>query len=211
MSSGNRVQDRAGARVAVEIVEAAQHRLAVGDGGRRVAVPGRRLAGHRIRRPRRPARPSRRPGPGRLQPLLDRQLNPAAEVPGLGPGRAVPADAHSIEEPPPPQQIQPIRAQRRRRLPRRQQVAQEHRYRFDDLPVSTDEPIGLALVTGKHQTAGPGHNKAGEVPASLSRFTHAGKLAATPQGNHATCRNSAVGSVNGAFPRSQLCRGGSMQ
>lgn len=142
MSSGNGFSTRPDARIPAEVIEPAQHRLAVGHGGRRVAISGCGLAGHRVRRPRRPARPAWRPGPRRLQALLDGQPNPAAEVPGLGPGRPVPRHADRVQELPPPQQVHRIRAQRRRRLPGRPQVAQRHHHRFRDPPVGADRRSG---------------------------------------------------------------------
>ena len=71
--------------VAVEVVEPAQHRLAMRHRRRRIALAGRGLAGHRVRLARGPRGQAGRPRPGRLQPLLDRQLDPAAEIPRLCP------------------------------------------------------------------------------------------------------------------------------
>ena len=153
-----RVQHRPGPAVSVEVVEPAQHRLAMRHRGRRIPVTGRRLPGHRVRRSRRPRGPASLLRPGRLQPVLDRQLDPAAEVPGLDPGRPVPLDIDSIQEPPPPQQVDRIRPQRRRRPPGRQQVPQEHRHRLSDLPIRPDDTVRLAVIPGRHQPPRPWHH-----------------------------------------------------
>ena len=83
-----RADDRPGPRLQVEIVEAAQHRLRVRPGGRRVrlAVPGFL------------------PGARRLA----RHLHPPAEITRLRPGRPVPPRPRRPQEPEPPQQVQPV-------------------------------------------------------------------------------------------------------
>src|SRR5260370_8822009 len=87
-----RVDDRAGPRLQVEVVESAQNALAMGDRGRRVTAARRRLAGHRVGCPG-PGRGGT--GPGRIPwtaPAagLDGDLAPPAEVPALAPARLLP-------------------------------------------------------------------------------------------------------------------------
>src|SRR5260370_9380430 len=96
-----RVDDRAGPRLQVEVVESAQNALAMGDRGRRVTAARRRLAGHRVGYPG-PGRGGT--GPGRIAWTaraagLDGDLDPPAEVPGLGPGRLIPQHPGRPHEP----------------------------------------------------------------------------------------------------------------
>ncbi|WP_349307788.1 hypothetical protein [Streptomyces sp. HNM0645] len=96
---------QAGPRITVHIVEPAQDRLAVHDGGRSVSGSGRRLPGHRVRGT---GSPYRSRALGLDLPGFDGLLDPAAEVPGLPTGRPVPGNVHGLQEPPPPQQIHPV-------------------------------------------------------------------------------------------------------
>jgi transposase len=162
----------------VQKLELAQHRLAMGHRGRRIPVARRRLAGHRVRRSRRPRGQAGPLRPGRLQALLGGQLDPAAEVPRLGPRRPVPPDADRVQEPPPPQQVTRIRPQRRSRPSRRQQVPQEHRHRLHDHAIRPDHPERPNGISRGHDTARPRHHEPRQVPPLLfPRFTHADKLA----------------------------------
>lgn len=95
-------------------MQPAQHRLFIRHRGRRIAVTGRRLAGHRVRRPQRPRRPARRQRPRRLQLLPGRQLDPAAEIPGLCPRRPVPRDIHR-DQGTATTAVRPAKTSRRRR------------------------------------------------------------------------------------------------
>jgi hypothetical protein len=103
-----RVDDRPAAAITAEVVEPAQHRLAMRDARRCVPVTRSGFAGHRVRRAQHPAGPPRRPRPRRLQPLFDGQPDPTAEVAGLHPRRAIPRDSHRVEEPPPSQQVHSV-------------------------------------------------------------------------------------------------------
>ena len=108
-----RVHDRPRPGLQMICVEAAADRLAVRRRRRRV-LP---------RRTSRPAVPR--------QARTVSELKMPAEVPGLGPGRLVPRDAHRPGEPEPAQQRKRVRPLRRRRTARRLQVPQVLRYRPD--------------------------------------------------------------------------------
>ena len=100
-----RVHDRPRSRIQVVGVEAPADRLAV-------------------RRRRRRVLPRSRPGRIPQQAGTGGELEMSAEVPGLGPGRLVPRDAHRPAEPEPAQQRERVRPLRRRRTARRLQVPQ---------------------------------------------------------------------------------------
>ena len=124
-----RVDQRAGARLQVEVIKAAQHRLAMRPHRRRIHLA--RYRNRRIRpRPAllAPVRPHRLPG----------QLQPPAEIPGLGPARPVPGHPRCPQEPEPAQQIHPIRAEGRLRPPRRLQVTEIRPGGTDGFPVRGD-------------------------------------------------------------------------
>ena len=112
---------------------------------------------------------------------------------------ALPRDTDSIQEPPPPQQVDRIRPQRRFRLPRRQQIPQESRYRLCDYAVGPGNPIRLMDIAGGDETSCPRHHEPGQIASLfLIRIDHADKLAANLPEYAATCSNNALGSVNGA-------------
>ena len=75
-----RVDHRPGARLQMEVVEAAQHALAMRHRRRLVPVPTRRLAGHRVHRRRRPRPDPIRRSPSGEPPMRPRRLDrrPAA-------------------------------------------------------------------------------------------------------------------------------------
>jgi hypothetical protein len=80
--------------------------------------------------------------------------------------------------PPPPQQVDRVRPQRRFRLPRRQQVPQENRHRLHNLAARPDYLIGLMGIAGGHETARPRHHEPRQITSLfLIRFDHADKLA----------------------------------
>src|SRR5258708_14529808 len=108
-----RVDDRPGAGVTVELVKPAQNALAMHHRGRRVTAAGRRLPGHRVGYPGQ-ATARTRGSPGRkartasvVAPAraagLDGQLDPAAKVPGLRPRCLIPRDLDRPQEPEPAQ------------------------------------------------------------------------------------------------------------
>ncbi len=68
--------------------------------------------------------------------------------------------------------------QRRRRLPRRQQVRQEHRHRLRDITIRPGDTVGLTVIARGHEPPGPRHDEPGKIPSPFfSRFDHADKLA----------------------------------
>ena len=87
-----RVEDRPGPGLAVEVVEASQHRLAVRLHRRRIRLAA---VGHRGRRAAHVAPV--------LAGRLPRQLQPPAEVTRLAPGRPIPAHLQGPQEPEPAQ------------------------------------------------------------------------------------------------------------
>lgn len=117
---GERVDHRARARVAVEVVEATQHALAVAAGGSRALGARLGLARHRVRRGRHCS--------AGLRGLVG-DLDPAREVAGLGPRGLIPRHVDRPQKPEPAQQVHPVRALRRRRPTDRLQIAQVHRDR----------------------------------------------------------------------------------
>ena len=131
-----RVDNRAAARLQVEIVEAAQHRLAVRPHRRGVRLPAS------------PASTARYPGTAPVRAgRLARHQHPPAEVTGLGPRRPCPRDLNSPQEPEPPQKIMAIRAQRRLRPARGLQITQEPRDRRHGLTSSIDDLVRLPPIT----------------------------------------------------------------
>jgi len=170
----------------------------VDDGGRRISVPERGLAGHRIRCARRPGRQTPGTGHGILLALLDRELDPAAEVPRLKASRAVPADIDRVQESPPPQQVHAIRAQCGYRPSGSQQLSQERGHRGNRRPAAVEQPVGLPPVIGGDELPRAGYNKTRQVPVRLRRLDHAGKLSARLQRSVRSRPNSPVSSVNGA-------------
>ena len=146
-----RVDDRAGPGFAMEVVKAAQNALAMRDRGQRVTAARRRLPGHRV------GHPSPDHGGGRATRLariawiaratgLDGDLDPSAEVPGLGPGRLIPRHPGRPQEPEPAQQRDRIRAQRGLRPARRLQISQERRNRTNQRPGRIAQPARLPRI-----------------------------------------------------------------
>lgn len=103
-----RVDQRAGPRVEMDVVDASQHRLAVRDGGRSASGAGRRLACHRVR------------ATGGPKP----------------PGRSAPRDAHCLQRTPPPEQIHAVGADRRRRSPPRLPPLAQREHPHPDVPAA---------------------------------------------------------------------------
>lgn len=150
-----RVGRRPAVRVAVEIVEGSQHRLAVSPHRRRVALAHTGSAGagdHACRMA--PMRPRRLVG----------HLQPTREVPGVGARRVIPRQPHSPAEPEPPQQVQTIRAQGRLRPPRRLQLSEPRRHRLHRRATAVDEPIGHPRVVGGRQTTHLSDDHRRQVP-----------------------------------------------
>ena len=162
-----RVDKRARARLQVEVIKAAQHRLAMRPHRRRI-----HLARHRDRRtdprpaPLAPVRPHRLPG----------QLQPPAEIPGLRPGRPVPGHPRRPQEPEPAKQVHPIRTDGLLRPPRRLKVTEIRPSRTDSFPVRIDQPVRLPPVPGSDQPASQRHHQPSQIPARPLLLDHDRRL-----------------------------------
>ena len=144
-----RVDQRAGARLQVKVVKAAQHRLAMRAHRRRIHLARSRDRHSRPRpAPLPPVRPDRLPG----------QLQPPAEIPGIGPGRPIPGQPRRPQEPEPAQQIHAIRADSQLRPPRRLQMAEIRPGGIDDSPARIDQPVWLPPVPSSDQPTGQRHH-----------------------------------------------------
>ena len=173
-----RIDDRPGPGLEMELVERPEHSFAMRDGRHSILRNRRRLPGHLVRRPRgAPADRRASPTPARFH----RRLEPATEIPRLDPTRPIPPDVHRSKESPPPQQIHSIRTDGGRRPARRQQLPKEHADRFYDRTRRIPQLIWLAHSPRRlHQSADPGHDEPHQVPPSTPINDHAGKLAGTP-------------------------------
>ena len=149
-----RVHDRPCPGLQVIGVEAPADRLAVRHGRRRVLHARRPLAGDRGRPGGRPAR-------------LVGELDPAAEVAGLGPGCLIPRNPGHPGEPEPAEQGQRVRPLCCRRASGRLQVPQELRHRLDPLPVSTGQVIRLPWIAGLGQHADGGDHERSDIPGTV--------------------------------------------
>src|SRR5205823_6653478 len=125
-----------------ELVEAAQHGVAVPDGPGLIAVAGVLLAGDRVD----PARCRGRLGARYPARLVDR-LQPQHEVADLSGGHLVPADIDGQHESPPALQRVGVAADRARTVPPGDEVTQEPLDRLDRLPVRVHH-------LPRHRTAG---------------------------------------------------------
>ena len=165
-----RVDHRASPGLAMEIVKAAQDALAMRGRGRRVPAAGRRLPRHRVRHPGPdPGRAGRTARTGRIartaRPAgLDRDLDPAAEVPGLRPRRLIPRHPGRPQEPVPPQQRDRIRAQRGLGPAGRLQVPQERRDRADRGSDRIAQPVRLPRILRVLQPPGLRDDQRRQIP-----------------------------------------------
>lgn len=91
-------------------------------------------------------------------------LQPAAEIPGLDTRRPVPAHVDGPQELEPPQQVQAVRASRRRRPASRLQVLQIGGDRLDHYPVGVDQPVGPPRIVSADDTTGLRHDQARKIP-----------------------------------------------
>ena len=160
-----RVDQRAGARLQVEVIKAAQHRLAMRTHRRRI-----HLARHRRTDPR----------PAPLTPVRSRrlsgQLQPPAEIPGLRPARPIPGHPRRPQEPEPAQQVHAIRADGQLRPPRRLKVTEIRPGSTDVFPVRIDQPVRLPPVPGSDQPASQRHHQPSQIPAPLLLLDHDRRL-----------------------------------
>ena len=153
-----RVDHRPAACLQVELVEAAQHRLAVRPYRRRVRVPARR--GRRVR-----AAPVR-------AGWLARHQHPPAEIAGLDPRRPVPRHPGCPDEPEPAEKIVPVGPQCRLRPARGLQVAEELRNGRHGLAAGIDDPVRLPPVPGRLQRTGQRDRQRRQVPGLILLFGH---------------------------------------
>jgi hypothetical protein len=96
------------------------------------------------------------------------------------------------KEPEPPQQIQGIRAGRRRRPAGRLQIPQIRRDRLHHHPVGIDEPPRLPRIARGDHTARMGHDQRGQIPR---RLLHGRSNDPVDKGS-LTSQNGASSSVN---------------
>ena len=142
----------------------------MGDRGRRVPAARRRLPRHRIGQPGpdpgRAARIIRLGRIARIAPAagLDGDLDPAAEVPGLGAGRLIPRHPGRPQEPVPAQQRDRIRAQRGLRPAGRLQIPQERRDRADQGPGRIAQPVRLPRILRVLQPPRLRDNQGRQIP-----------------------------------------------
>src|SRR6266542_1166363 len=104
-----RVDHRPAPGVAMKVVEPAQDTFAMRPCGRRVVTPGRGLSRHPVGYPgiRAAGSPRQASRPVGISPAartgrLDSDLDPAAEIAGLDPGRLIPRHPDRPQEPEPP-------------------------------------------------------------------------------------------------------------
>jgi hypothetical protein len=171
-----RVDHRPGARLQVEVVEPAQHRLAMRHRRRRIPATANRLAGHRIHTrpgpcPHHRANITVRAPPVRPDRLVH-DLQPATEIAGLHPSRLIPGHPQRPQEPKPPQQIHPVRTLSGRRSPARRQLGEIRRDRRDDRTAGVNQPIRLKQIAGRRQTTPPRHHQHRQIPWQISIADH---------------------------------------
>jgi hypothetical protein len=158
-----RVEQRATSCVTVKVVEAAQDGLAVRTDGGRVLAGG--LEGPSGLFTRSVVAPVRSEWFWcHLQ--QDRKLARARAI------RPVPVDFGGPAKAEPAQQIHPIRAQRRRRTARGQQVSKEGRHGFDYHPVGSDEAVGVEGVFGRLEPPDPTHDHRGQGSTGVHLLAH---------------------------------------
>ena len=163
--------------VQVELVETAQHRLAMRGSRRPIPRSRWRLPGHRVcRHPRRP--PGRglghrvAPMPPMRQHRLVRDPDPPAEIAGLHPSRLLPRHPDRAQEPEPAQQRQPVGTLRGLRQPPRLQVPQIRGDRADHPTGAVKQPIGLERIPGVPQRTQPRNHQRVQIPCLFAVFDH---------------------------------------
>jgi hypothetical protein len=172
-----RVHHRPAARLQMELIKTAQHALAMHHRRRGVTAPGRRLSRHRVRRPgRRPRRHRPRRTTVGIAPVHPHrfagQLDPRAKIPGLCPGRLIPANFDRPQEPPPPQHGHPVRPVRRRRPAARGQLTKVRRHRDDHHTVRVDQPVRLEQVPSRVKRPAQWHRQPRQVPRRIPFCDH---------------------------------------
>ncbi len=157
-----RVDQRARARLHMKVIKTAQHRLAMRAHRRRIRLARGRPEHLRPRAPLPPMRADR----------LSGHHQPAAELPGLGPGRLVPGHPGRPHEPEPAQQIQAIRPDRQLRPPRRLQMPEIGPRRLHSNATAIQQPVRLPPIPGSYQLARQRHHQASQVNSRLLPIDH---------------------------------------
>jgi hypothetical protein len=103
------------------------------------------------------------------------QLHPAQKIPGLGPGRLIPADLHSPQEPPPAQQGHPVRPLRRSRPPARGKIPEIGTSRGNHHAIGVDQLERLKQIPGRLKRTGLRHHQTRQLPRSFSSSDHGGR------------------------------------
>ena len=158
-----------GARLQVDVVERAEHALAVRHRRGRIPPSWCLLPGHRVRAPRRhDTGPGRLAGPPVRPGRLGRRHHPADEIACLPRGRLIPRDLHRPAETQPAQHVQRIRALRRHRPARRLHLGQEHVNRADRSTVSVQQPERPEHIPGRSHRPGQRYHQNSQIPAAIT-------------------------------------------
>jgi len=105
--------------------------------------------------------------------LLAGDLQPPAEIAGLGAGRPIPGHSSAcLQEPEPAKKIHPIRADRGLRPACRQKIPEIGRGRSHGHTVSVDQPVGLVTITRSYQPAGMRYYQRRQIPGRLIVSDH---------------------------------------
>ena len=142
------------------------------------------------------------PRPGCRQPAWPRP-EPTSEIPCLGPRRLIPPDLDGPQKPPPPQQVDRVRPQRRFRLPPTPAgpAGKPNTGSTTSRPPGPTTRYGSMRIARGHETARPRHQRAAPDPRPCSsiRFDHADKLAPITENTlHELLKHRKASSVNGA-------------
>ncbi len=122
-------------------------------------------------------------------------LKPAREIAGINPGRAVPRHVHRGEEPPPPQQVVPVRTDSRGRAPGSQQLLEVRGRWSQHRAHGVQQNVRIPHVTGRHELSDTRHDQHAQVPVNTFDRRHAA-LDGRPLERSLTCTYTQSSSVN---------------